>query len=70
MDVSLSTSLRTLTQVFLGQIAPEAAVHSGAIVLEGSRALVRSFPRWCPRSRFAEHARPADPEQRSRPKAM
>lgn len=70
VDVSLSTSLRTLTQVFLGQIAPEAAVRSGAIVLEGSRALVRNFPRWCPRSRFAEHARAAGTAQRSRQKAM
>ena len=57
VDLSLSASVRTLTQVFLGQVAPEAAVRSGAIVLEGSRALVRTFPRWCPRSHFAAHAR-------------
>ena len=65
IDLSLSTSVRTLTQVFLGQIAPEAAVRSGAIVLEGARALVRSFPRWCPRSHFAPHARAAALAQKS-----
>ena len=59
IDLSLCTSVRTLTRVFLGQIAPEAAVRSGDIVLEGARSLVRTFPRWCPRSPFAAHARPA-----------
>jgi DNA-binding HxlR family transcriptional regulator len=69
VDVSVSSSVRTLTQVFLGQIPPEAAVRSGAIVLEGSRLLVRSFPRWCPRSPFASYARPASAAQKSWPKA-
>lgn len=65
VDLSLSTSVRTLTQVFLGQIAPEAAVRSGAIVLAGSCTLARTFARWCPRSHFAEHARPAAIAQKS-----
>ena len=65
VDVSVSSSVRTLTQVFLGQIPPEAAVRSGAIVLEGTRALVRAFPSWCPRSPFASHARPATVSQKS-----
>ena len=65
VDVSVSGSVRTLTQVFLGQIAPEAAVRSGAIVLDGTRALVRTFARWCPRSPFASHARPATVPQKS-----
>ena len=59
VDLSVCTSVRTLTQVFLGQLDPGAAVRSGDIVLAGSRALAQSFARWCPRSRFAEHARPA-----------
>ena len=67
VDLSVSTSLRTLTQVFLGQVSPEVAVRSGDILLEGSRALVRTFPRWCPRSGFAEHARAAAPNQTRRP---
>jgi len=65
IDLSISTSVRTLTQVFLGQIDPAAAVRGGSIVLGGSPGLARSFPRWCPRSHFAEHARPASASQNS-----
>ncbi len=65
IDLSVSTTVRTFTQVYLGQIAPEAAVRSGAIVLAGSRTLLRSFPRWCPRSGFAGHARPVAVVQKS-----
>ena len=56
-DLTLVTSIRTLLMVYLGRVAPDAAVRSGAIVLDGSRALARSFPAWCPRSPFAAAAR-------------
>jgi DNA-binding HxlR family transcriptional regulator len=59
VDLSVCTSVRTLTQVFLGQLDPASAVRSGDIVLAGSQTLAQTFSRWCPRSRFAEHARPA-----------
>jgi DNA-binding HxlR family transcriptional regulator len=58
-DLTLVTSIRTLLMVYLGRVAPDAAVRSGAVVLEGSRALARTFPGWCPRSPYAAAARPA-----------
>ena len=59
VDLTLTTSIRTMTMVYLGQVAPEVATRSGAIGLTGSHVLVRSFPAWCPRSAFAAAARPA-----------
>jgi DNA-binding HxlR family transcriptional regulator len=59
VDLSLVASIRTFTLLYLGQVSPGLAVRSGKIALEGARALVRSFPDWCPRSAFAPHARPA-----------
>jgi len=44
VDPTLVTSMRTMAMIYLGQVAPEAAVRSGAIVLDGSRALARTFP--------------------------
>jgi len=58
-DLTLVTSIRTLLMVYLGRVSPEAAVRSGEIVLDGSRALARTFPGWCPRSPFAAAARAA-----------
>jgi DNA-binding HxlR family transcriptional regulator len=57
VDLTLVTSIRTLAMIYLGQVEPDAAVRSGAIALEGSRALSRTFPAWCPRSHFAAAAR-------------
>jgi len=57
VDLTLVTSIRTLAMIYLGQVQPDAAVRSGAIVLGGSRALARTFPAWCPRSPFAAAAR-------------
>jgi DNA-binding HxlR family transcriptional regulator len=56
-DLTLVASIRTLLMVYLGRVAPDAAVRSGAIVLDGSRALARTFPGWCPRSPYASAAR-------------
>jgi DNA-binding HxlR family transcriptional regulator len=61
VDLTLVGSIRALVMIYLGQIEPDAAVRSGAIALDGSRALTRSFAAWCPRSAFAGAARhPAD----------
>jgi len=57
VDLTLTTSIRTMAMVYLGQLQPDSAVRSGAIDLGGSRALARTFPAWCPRSPFAAAAR-------------
>ena len=59
VDLSLVTSIRTMAMIYLGQVEPDVAVRSGLIALDGSRALARTFPTWCPRSSFAAAARPA-----------
>jgi DNA-binding HxlR family transcriptional regulator len=53
VDVTLTARLRPLAEVWLGQQQPQAAVRTGSIRLEGRATLVRSFPRWCPRSMTA-----------------
>lgn len=68
--LTLVTSIRTMTMVYLGLLEPDAVVRSGAIALGGSRALARTFPAWCPRGVFADEARHAAavrtaPEQRT-----
>ncbi len=61
VDLTLVTSIRTLVMIYLGQVEPGAAIRSGAIALDGSRALAKTFTAWCPRSAFAGAARhPAD----------
>lgn len=57
VDLTLVTSIRTLVMIYLGQVEPDAAVRSGAIALDGSRAFARTFPAWCARSKFAAAAR-------------
>jgi hypothetical protein len=59
VDLRLVTSIRTMAMIYLGQVEPDVAVRSGLIALDGSRALARTFPTWCPRSSFAAAARPA-----------
>ena len=59
VDLTLTTSIRTMAMIYLGQVEPDVAVRSGLIALDGSRALARTFPTWCPRSSFAAAARPA-----------
>ena len=59
VDLKLVTSIRTMAMIYLGQVEPDVAVRSGLIALDGSRALARTFPTWCPRSSFAAAARPA-----------
>jgi DNA-binding HxlR family transcriptional regulator len=70
VDLTLVTSIRTMTMIYLGLLEPGAVVRSGAIALDGSRALARTFPAWCPRGAFADEARHAAamrmaPEQRT-----
>lgn len=53
VDVTVEAEVRSLASIYLGHLDTGAALRSGEIRLEGKRELVRSFPRWCPRSKFA-----------------
>lgn len=57
VDLAVVASIRTMVMLYLGQIEPGEAVRSGAVAFDGSRALARTFPAWCPRSKFAPAAR-------------
>ena len=46
VDVIVRSDAKTLTAVWMGDVALGAALGSGAIELEGPRQLVRSFPKW------------------------
>lgn len=49
----VSTDLRTMSRVWMGDLAVEVAVRSGAINLSGRRDLRRGFEQWLGLSRFA-----------------
>ena len=60
IDVHVNTGLRTMTQVWLGDITVSDAMRSGAMTLNGRTALVRGFPRWIGLSSFATVQRPQE----------
>jgi DNA-binding HxlR family transcriptional regulator len=66
VDVYLTTDVRTLTAVYLGDIAFKLAVAEGKLVVVGPRELVVDIHNWFARSRFAVTP-PASPEERSIP---
>lgn len=49
----VETDLRTMTRVWMGDLALRGAVNSGAITLDGSRELRLRFERWLGLSGFA-----------------
>jgi DNA-binding HxlR family transcriptional regulator len=51
--VSVAGSLRTLVEVWRGDLGWPTALRSGAVVLEGPEHLRRAVPIWFPPSRFA-----------------
>lgn len=53
----LSTTPKTMAEVWLGRVPFATAVRTGALRLEGPRALVRSFPGWLRLSVFANTPR-------------
>jgi DNA-binding HxlR family transcriptional regulator len=53
VDVTVTTDVRTLTMVYLGRIDPSAAQRASKIAVEGATPLVRTFAKWCARSKFA-----------------
>ena len=50
----VATDLRTMTRVFMGDLALKAAISSGQIELDGSRELRQQFERWLGLSGFAD----------------
>jgi DNA-binding HxlR family transcriptional regulator len=58
VDVHVTTDLRTMTRVWLGDISVGDAVHTNSMTLTGRTALVRSLPRWIGLSTFARVERP------------
>ena len=54
VDLLIGTDLRSLTQVFMGDISADNAIQSGAIELDGDPRLIKSFDNWMPRSHFAQ----------------
>jgi hypothetical protein len=55
----VEADLKTLAQVWLGDVVMAAAMRGGAIKLTGERELKRAFPTWLLLSHFAGVARPA-----------
>lgn len=58
VDVVVTTSLRTLTQAWMGDIPFAPLSRSGEIEVDGPRELVRAFPGWLALSAFADVERP------------
>lgn len=54
VDLSVRTSLRTLTEIWLGDLDLSRALAGGALQLDGPRELTRAFPTWL---RFSELTR-------------
>lgn len=54
VDISLYADLRTLTQLYIGDLSLFRARELGRIEIDGARELVRNMPAWFPRSKFAD----------------
>ena len=54
VDVVMTTDLRSLTQVYIGDLPLARACAEGRIEVQGPRALLRGMPRWFARSKFAD----------------
>ena len=57
--VTVSSSLRTMTQVWRGDLAWSAALRSGSLEVQGPEAMRRAVPDWFTLSAFAGAPRPA-----------
>jgi DNA-binding HxlR family transcriptional regulator len=58
VDISLSSSLRTMTQIWMGDVSLDAARAKGLLKVYGKDRLVRTLACWLGPSPFA-HVRPA-----------
>jgi hypothetical protein len=57
-DVTLITSLKTMTQIWMGDVSLSRARAQGALKVIGASGLVRGISKWLGPSPFA-HVRPA-----------
>ncbi len=64
VDVYLTTDVRTLTAIYLGDIEFGQAVSDRQLIAVGPRELMGDIHRWFARSRFAETL-PASEEERN-----
>ena len=56
--VTVSSSLRTLTEVWRGDLGWSAALRSGSLDVQGTEAMRRAVPDWFTLSTFAGVPRP------------
>jgi DNA-binding HxlR family transcriptional regulator len=54
VDLFVTTDLKTLAQVVLGDLSVRSALATGRIELDGARAFRHSFEQWLGRSQFAD----------------
>jgi DNA-binding HxlR family transcriptional regulator len=54
VDITLYSGLKTLAQIYIGDVSLTQACASGKVELHGARELIRDMPRWFARSRFAD----------------
>jgi DNA-binding HxlR family transcriptional regulator len=59
VSVSVATTLRRMTDVWLGNLTWAQAQRSGTVEVQGPEALRRALPRWFTLSAFASVPRPA-----------
>lgn len=57
IDLRVSTTPKTMAEVWLGHVPFSMAIGSGALRIEGPPKLVRSFPDWLKLSAFASSSR-------------
>jgi hypothetical protein len=54
VDVSLHADLRTLTQIYMGDLSLRRARELGKAEVHGAKNIVSGMPTWFPRSKFAD----------------
>lgn len=71
VDLRLTSDVRTLTGVWMGDISWAAALRSGKLKLTGASHLRRALPAWLKLNHFApiRPAKSTDPRRRRRPEA-
>ncbi len=66
-DLYVTTELKTITRILMGDLSYPAAIRAGAIELDGKAELRRKFDMWLGRSHFAhikDARQPARAKQR------
>lgn len=58
VDLAVSSSVRTLVEVWLGHLRLEDALRSQRLVLDGDREMTQSFKKWFTLSSFARPVQP------------